>query len=301
MSDLKMLKNYGDYKKMVEDFLQLSELKKLQNCPLAPPILHSLNAGGKRLRPVLTLAFCEAYGGEVKRALPIAAAIELLHTSTLIQDDLPCMDDDDMRRGQPSCHKKFSESDAVLAASRMAFCAFELIAKAALPSEKIVRITQEISACMGAVYAGQKLDLLHENSAEFASISPEKILEIYEKKTCALLQAACVCGAIIATETGTENSTEIAIATAKNYALKLGLAFQITDDILDLTSTAEALGKPINSDIKNKKNTYVSAIGLEKSRNTARKLTAEAIELLDSICDNFFLKNLTENLLNREM
>jgi geranylgeranyl pyrophosphate synthase len=173
---------YEGYKKLVEDALVFPQ------SPLCKPVQYSLDAGGKRIRPVLTLAFCEAYGGDVKKALPAAVAIEILHTSTLIQDDLPCMDDDDKRRGKPACHKAFCESDALLAASKMAYEAIAMLDD--------IRIVKAVCGYMSAVYDGQKLDL--DGGAE--------TLHVYELKTCALLQAACVAGCLAAGAAGADNT-----------------------------------------------------------------------------------------------
>jgi len=198
------------YTEIIEKALELTGCS-----PLNDVMRYSLEAGGKRVRPTLVLAFCEAYGGAVTAVAGTAAAIELLHTSTLIQDDLPCMDDDDLRRGKPSCHKAFSEADAVLAASAMAYKAIEMIEDR--------RIIKEVCRYMGEVYGGQKLDLLYRN----ASPTTEQILHMYEMKTCALLQVSCVAGCL------TANAGEAAVKNAADYAYNLGLAFQLIDDVLD--------------------------------------------------------------------
>jgi geranylgeranyl pyrophosphate synthase len=194
---------YEEYKAIVENQLQLT----VDNGQLSTVIRYSLESGGKRIRPILTLAF----GGTPE----LAAAIELLHTSTLIQDDLPCMDDDDFRRGKPACHKAFSEADAVLAASSMVFQALEMIDD--------VRIVKTICSYMRLVYDGQKLDL---SAGRDAPGAPE-ILHIYKLKTCALLQAACVAGVMAA------GGDDAAVKAAHSYGCNLGLAFQLVDDILD--------------------------------------------------------------------
>jgi geranylgeranyl diphosphate synthase type II len=190
-------------------------LESGRSAPLQNVIQYSLEAGGKRIRPVLTLAFCEAYGGDAESALPVAAAIELLHTSTLIQDDLPCMDDDDERRGKPACHKAFSESDAILAASAMAYEALGMIDD--------IRIVKAICNYMRDIYSGQKSDLDYSGSAP----DKAKVLEIYTLKTCALIQAACTAGVLAA------NGDEAAVKNAERFAYYLGLAFQLVDDKLD--------------------------------------------------------------------
>ncbi|MCL2077126.1 MAG: polyprenyl synthetase family protein [Oscillospiraceae bacterium] len=290
---------YEEYKRHIEQALLFPEV---ENIPLADVMLYSLGAGGKRIRPVLVSAFCEAYGGEPQNALPIAAAIEILHTSTLIQDDLPCMDDDALRRGKPACHVAFSEAKAVLAASAMTYFAFEKIAETKLANTP--RIIMEICGYMGmrGVYGGQELDLFFEKNPDDAlkhnnntASGGSPILKMYGMKTCALLQAACVSGCIAA------NADENAVKSAAEYAFNLGLAFQINDDILDLTSDPETLGKPVNSDNKNQKLTYVSVAGLEKGKKDAEKYTLEALKILENIPNSEFLKELTRELLNRKM
>ena len=228
--------------------------------PLSEVIKYSLEAGGKRIRPILTLAFCEAYGSNAQSALPIAIAIELLHTSTLIQDDLPCMDDDDERRGKPACHKAFSESDALLAASAMAYKAIDLIAgcDAFIPPQNIMKIVKVICNYMGKVYDGQKLDL----------DSHEDIIRIYEHKTCALIQAACAAGVLAA------DADEKAVKNAHDFAYNLGMAFQLIDDILDNE-------------------------GSENAAQDAEKYTREALNILQEIPNNEFLIQLTNELLHR--
>jgi geranylgeranyl diphosphate synthase type II len=240
---------YGEYKRIVGD--ALCGVPGGADSPLNEVIRYSLNAGGKRIRPVLVLAFCEAYGGDVQKALPVAAAIEILHTSTLIQDDLPCMDDDDLRRGKPACHKAFSEADAVLTASKMAFDAIQM------PGD--VRIIKTICRYMSLVYDGQKLDLMNAPNT----------LEICELKTCALIQAACVAGVM------TAQGGEAAEENAADYAYNLGLAFQLIDDILDDE-------------------------GCETAKEDAEKYTREALRKLENVPGNGFLKELTENLLDRK-
>jgi len=241
---------YDEYKALVENALVLPE------SPLKAAAQYSLDAGGKRIRPVLVLAFCEAHGGDVKNALPVAVALELLHTSTLIQDDLPCMDNDDFRRGKPSCHKAFSESDAVLAASAMAYDAIAMI--------NDIRIVKAVCGYMRDVYDGQKLDL---DGAE--TRLRENLLRMYELKTCALLQASCVAGCLAA------GADENAVANASEFALNLGLAFQLVDDILD-------------------------GENYENARDDAEKYTREALVLLEKVQNNEFLTELTKTLLNRK-
>ena len=288
---------YARYKNLVEDYLAFPELK---NVPLGNVMLYSLGAGGKRVRPILALAFCEAYGGDIQKALPVAAAVEMIHTSTLIQDDLPCMDDDALRRGKPSCHIAFSESDAVLAASALMFYALEKVSESKLSPSAANAVITTLCALTGAkgVIGGQKLDLLYERNPETAeALTAERILSMYGMKTCTLLQACCVSGYLTALSEDITGADDI--RTVAEYAYKLGLAFQITDDILDETGNEKKLGKPVKSDIKNKKRTYVSVAGLEKAREDAARLTEEAVDLLENIPNSAFLKLLTKYLLIR--
>ncbi|MCL1822847.1 MAG: polyprenyl synthetase family protein [Oscillospiraceae bacterium] len=282
---------YQNYKNLIDDYLKLPELKGKALCE---PVQYCLNAGGKRLRPVLFLAFYEAYGGDLSHnaAAALSCALEMLHTSTLIQDDLPCMDDDDLRRGKPACHKAFSEADAVLSASALQFYALQKITEASPPN--VTEIIKTICAYMGidGVYGGQRLDLLYEKTTP----TTEEILTMYSMKTCALLQACCICGCLAAGL----NIIDKAVETAGKYAYYLGLAFQITDDILELTGNEETLGKPAGSDLKNNKKTYAAVTGLEKAREDAEKFTEEALGLLKNVPNPEFITKLTKNLLNRE-
>ncbi|MCL2638609.1 MAG: polyprenyl synthetase family protein [Oscillospiraceae bacterium] len=236
-----------NYLKLIEEALVING-----DSPLKEVMQYSLNAGGKRIRPILTLAF----GGTPK----IAAAIEILHTSTLIQDDLPCMDDDDERRGKPACHKAFSEADAVLAASKMAYEAIIML--------EDPRIIKAVCNYMSAVYDGQKLDLSVGNDALGVPVKAD-IVQIYERKTCALIQAACVAGVLSA------KGSNSAIKNAAAYGYNLGMAFQLIDDILDNENS-------------------------ENARAEAEKYTKEALALLENVPNNAFLVELTKNLLDRK-
>ena len=256
---------------------------------------YSLSAGGKRIRPVLALEFCRLAGGEIEQALPVAAAIEMTHTFSLIHDDLPCMDDDDMRRGKPSCHKAFDEATALLAGDALAVLPYELLARSVIEkganAEKVAMVIAKLAQCVGAygMIGGQQIDTQFENQ----SIGGEALLKMYELKTSRLLQAACVCGCIIG------GGSEEEIKQADAYGKSLGLAFQIVDDILDVTGDQETLGKPIGSDAVNNKETYVSLYGVEAAREKAAELTNEALKALEFFDDNDFLTELTKQLLNR--
>ena len=243
---------------------------------LIDAVRYSLNLKGKRVRPSLTLAFAELCGGSVEAAMPFACAVEMIHTYSLIHDDLPCMDNDDFRRGQPANHKVFGEDIALLAGD-----ALQSMAYAAMLSDEAVaavggaraaraaRILAEKSGVLGMV-GGQVIDL----SMEHKTVDIELVRLMEEKKTANLIEAACMMGCVVA---GAEDEK---INAAERYAHAIGLAFQIVDDILDVTSTAEELGKPIGSDIDNEKNTFMSLLGIERCRESVAWLTEEAIDAL---------------------
>lgn len=256
---------------------------------------HSLTAGGKRIRPALVMEFCRVCGGEPESALPVACAIEMMHTFSLIHDDLPCMDNDDMRRGKPSCHKAYGEATALLAGDALAIMPSQIIAQAAVERKisteaavKIIALLNERAGIMGMI-GGQVIDTENEGKK-----LPENILlEMYRMKTGALLEFCCRAGCIAA---GAGADKQLAAGT---YALKMGLAFQIIDDILDVTADEKLLGKPVGSDSASGKYTYVTCVGIEKARQEAQRLTNEAIEQLGEFEGNEFLVGLTKMLLDR--
>ncbi len=256
---------------------------------------HSFGAGGKRIRPALVMEFCRVCGGDAEDALPVACAIEMMHTFSLIHDDLPCMDDDDMRRGKPSCHKVYGEATALLAGDALAMLPYQIIAQAAmkkhLDSEaalKIISLLGERSGIFGMI-GGQVIDTENEGK----QLQENILLEMYRMKTGALLDFCCRAGCIVA---GAGADKQLA---AGEYAQRLGLAFQIIDDILDVTADEKLLGKPVGSDADSGKLTYVTAVGLENARSEAEKLTSQAIKALDAFEDTEFLIGLTEMLLKR--
>lgn len=243
-----------------------------------PPTIHkamrySIFAGGKRIRPVLTLAACEAVGGRVATAMPLACAVECIHTYSLIHDDLPCMDDDDFRRGKPTNHKVFGEGIAVLAGDALLTEAFALVARANPPKRYPVREhVRELAFASGSLrlIAGQVQDL--ENESRKASL--EEVKTTHMNKTAALITASIRLGAMA----GNANPTQLKRLT--KYGQDLGLAFQVIDDILDATSTKEIMGKSVRADQKNQKSTFPTALGLEKSKAFAAELIADAHEQL---------------------
>ncbi len=254
---------------------------------------YSLEAGGKRIRPVLVLEFCRICGGNWKDAVSAACAIEMIHTFSLIHDDLPCMDDDDFRRGKPSCHKQFGEARAVLAGDALAIRPFEIIADAnELTPQKRVAVIKELTHSSGAegMIGGQIIDMENE---ERECVDVENLKYMYSLKTGMLIKTSCKMGCICAG--ADENKTQLAV----EYADALGIAFQIIDDILDVVGDSQVLGKPIGSDSEENKTTFVTVYGLEEAKKQAEIYTNKALEILDSFEDNQFLKELTGFLLER--
>ncbi|MBQ6019196.1 MAG: polyprenyl synthetase family protein [Clostridia bacterium] len=260
--------------------------------PVGEMMAYSLKNGGKRIRPVLTLEFCRICGGSPEKALPFACALEFIHTYSLVHDDLPCMDNDDYRRGQPSSHKKYGEANALLAGDALLTRAFSILAAAELPPSFIVRAADALADAAGAngMIGGQYLDLDGENK----TLSIEDLRRIDALKTGALIKCACLLGCIAA------DADIDRIDAAEAYAENLGVAFQIVDDILDVTADAETLGKPVGSDEKNGKNTYVSLLGLEGAAAEAEKYTKQALAALDVFGERAAeLKAFTRRLLER--
>jgi geranylgeranyl diphosphate synthase, type II len=240
----------------------------------APPTIHramrySVFAGGKRIRPVLCLAACEAVGGNVSAAMPLACAVECIHTYSLIHDDLPCMDDDDLRRGKPTNHKVFGEGIAVLAGDALLTEAFALVAKSKPPKRYPVRMmVNDLGFAAGSLrlIAGQVQDL--ENEDRRASL--EEVKTTHLNKTAALITTSIRLGAMAG------NASPSALKRLTRYGQDLGLAFQVIDDILDATSTKEVMGKSVRADAKNNKSTFPTVLGLDKSKQYAADLIADA-------------------------
>jgi geranylgeranyl diphosphate synthase type II len=255
---------------------------------------YSLFAGGKRLRPILCLAAAEACGGKISAALPHACAVECIHTYSLIHDDLPSMDNDDLRRGRPTCHKVFGDGIAILAGDALLTIAFEIATNAKPVSGYDLRdIFREITEAAGSrkLIAGQVADL----EAEGRRLTRAEVRSIHENKTAALLTTSIRLGAMSA------NATAKQLAAVTAFGRALGLAFQVIDDILDVTQTSEKLGKSAGKDLAAQKATYPAVIGLEKSRAEARRLTAQAHRALESLGKNAgVLRALADYLLARE-
>ena len=254
---------------------------------------YSLMGGGKRIRAVLVLSVCDMLGGSMQAAQQFAAAVEMLHCYSLIHDDLPCMDNDDMRRGKPSSHIKFGEANALLAGDSLLTFAFQTAGEAKdIPADavaKAVSLLARAAGCAGMI-AGQVQDLENENK----TVSVDDLRSVDVLKTGELIRCACQLGCIAA------GADDKKLEAARIYAENLGIAFQIVDDILDVTSDEATLGKPIGSDAENCKNTYVSLLGLEEAQRIAAELTDKAIDALKVFGDEAeFLISLSEKLLSR--
>lgn len=258
---------------------------------------YSLLGGGKRIRAVLALEFCRACGGDIRAAMPAACALEMVHAYSLIHDDLPCMDDDDMRRGKPSCHKAFGEAIALLAGDGLLTMAFESLSA----PETVRRMGAERAlACVGALsraageygmLGGQAIDIRSGQSR----LSGDEHANMVQMKTGALLCAAAECGCIAAGADAPQ------INLAREYARCVGFAFQITDDLLDVLGDAAVLGKPTGSDERAGKVTFVTLFGIPKAREMAQDLFRQAHGFLQQLCpENTFLPALTDMLLNRK-
>lgn len=245
-------------------------LSSLDGCPerLAQAMRYSLLAPGKRLRPVLVLLAAEACGGTIEAALPAACAVEMVHAYSLVHDDLPAMDDDDLRRGQPTCHKRFDEATAILVGDALLALALEVMAKEVRPPETAARCCAALAEAAGPRFlvGGQADDLL--GAAEGAGLA--RLESIHRRKTGALIAASLRLGAMVA------GAADESLAALERYGHALGLAFQITDDLLDVQGDAEAVGKRLGKDSQQGKLTFPGLLGVEESRRRAGRLADEA-------------------------
>lgn len=262
---------------------------------MAQAMNYSVLAGGKRLRPMLILETCRMFGGDEKRVYPFMAAMEMIHTHSLVHDDLPALDNDDYRRGRLTTHKVYGEAMGVLSGVALLNYAYEVMLTAFdLPGDpaqviKAMKVMAKKTGIYGML-GGQSVDV--ENDGK--PVSREMLDYIYENKTSALIEASMVAGAILG------GASEEEIATVERAASDIGLAFQIQDDILDVTSTSEELGKPVHSDEKNHKTTYVTLMGIEKASSQVTELSGEAVKLLEGLNKkNEFLLTLVEELVGR--
>ena len=283
-----------DYRRMVEErleqFFVLPDSDPMYG--YAEAARYSLLAGGKRIRAILVLEFCRMCGGDPKDALDVACAIEMLHAYSLIHDDLPCMDNDDLRRGKPTNHIVFGECVATLAGDVLQAEAFGTILRSALPDEARLRCATQLANAVGfdGMCGGQYLDMIGEGKA----LSSDELDEINAKKTGALLTAACTMG--VAAAGGSRAQEEAAAA----YGAAVGMAFQIRDDMLDALSSEEELGKPVGSDVAEHKNTYMVLLGKEACEQLVDRLTARACDSLRSAFSSTeFLEALATKLAKR--
>ncbi|KZV19007.1 geranylgeranyl pyrophosphate synthase, chloroplastic [Dorcoceras hygrometricum] len=266
-----MLEKASEVNKALERFISLEEPSKVRES-----IRYSLLAGGKRIRPMLCLAACELVGGDDSKAMPAACAVEMIHTMSLMHDDLPCIDNSDMRRGKPTNHKEFGEPVALLAGDALLALAFEHVAGATrrVPAERVVRTIRELGRSCGCqgIPTGQIADLDYEGMS--GEIGLQHMEYVHMRKTGALLEASVVSGAIL----GGADDEEI--EKLRKFSRCIGLLFQVIDDILDITKSSEELGKTAGTDLVLDKSTYPKLIGIENSRESAQKLNGEAKEEL---------------------
>ena len=283
---------YDSYRAAVDDHLGglFADAKDKPYRRLQEAMRYSLLSGGKRVRPVMTLAFCDMLGSQWREALPFACALELVHTYSLIHDDLPCMDDDDLRRGRPTCHKVYGETMAVLAGDALQGEAFGLIAAApAMTAQQRIDAVAVLSAACGGggMVAGQVLDVDHLAQGE------TDLRLLHRLKTGAMLQAAAELGCVAA---GADDGLR---QRARDYGCHIGLAFQVRDDVLDVVADQEELGKPIGSDRAEGKRTFVDLLGLEACQALVAEETAKAKAALADLPDSGFLLNLADHLAER--
>ena len=284
-----------EYRQLIEQALEQC-FQTAEDFPLkglADAMRYSLLAGGKRIRPTLVLEFCRISGGDIEAALPVACAIEMLHTYSLIHDDLPCMDNDDLRRGKPTNHKVFGECTAVLAGDALQAEAFGTILRSALPADRKAACAEILAGAVGldGMCGGQFLDMQWEGR----KLTEQELTEINSRKTGALLAAACQMGVAAA------GGTSLMLDAAGHFGAAIGMAFQIRDDVLDVISTAEVLGKPIGSDAQESKNTYMALMGQEGCEKAIARLTSFAKDILsEAFDDTAFLCGLADALSARE-
>lgn len=281
---------YDLYLTAVEDYLDTLLRRERPYGRLQEAMRYSLMAGGKRVRPVLTLAFCDMLGGNWRNALPFACALEMVHTYSLIHDDLPCMDDDDLRRGKPTCHKVYGETMAVLAGDALQPEAFLLMANAPemTDHQRIRAVAALASACGGdGMVAGQVLDL------DGSCTSEEEVNLLHSLKTGKLLCAAAELGCIAADAAGDIRMRAV------DFGKHIGLAFQVRDDMLDVIGDEHEFGKPIGSDKEEGKTTYVDLLGLEECKTLVDRETDLAVKSLNGLPGNEFLVDFAVRLAER--
>ena len=283
-----------EYKKLIDEKLSAYfSPKGMSFDGLLEAMDYSLTAGGKRIRPMLVLEFCRVSGGDIEKALPVACAIEMIHTYSLIHDDLPCMDNDDLRRGRPTNHKVYGECTATLAGDALQAEAFGAILRSSLPAKRRCDCAEILAGAAGVdgICGGQYLDMLGEGK----KLNDSELNDINTRKTGAMLVAACQMGVAAA------GGGAARLEAAGRYGAALGAAFQIRDDILDVTSTMEELGKTVGSDAQEHKNTYMALYGQEKCEQIIDRLTEFAKSILaEQFDDTAFLDALADRLARRK-
>ena len=279
------------YRQKVEHFLR-SYYAKFHNEPqtaLFEAMEYSLLAGGKRIRSTLVLEFCRVSGGDWEKAIPMAAALEMIHTYSLIHDDLPCMDNDDFRRGKPTNHKVYGEAMAILAGDALLTDAFAVASTADLLADSVIEGLRVLAGCAGSLgmVGGQVLDI----QAQTRLLTEQEVLDIQTRKTGALIRAACAIGAIAG------GASKQQYEAACQYAAGLGLAFQIRDDMLDVIGTVEEMGKSVGTD--SDKNTFVRLYGMQKCEELVQKYTEHAVSALQCFDDADYLTHLAVEMATR--
>ncbi len=260
---------------------------------VADAMKYSVENGGKRIRPVLVLEFCRICGGNIADAMPYACSLEMIHSYSLVHDDLPCMDNDDYRRGKESCHKKFGYDFALLAGDALLTYAFKIASDGGVPPEVAMKCVRYLSNYAGVygMIGGQTMDIQNEGKKD---LTLDELEMTHKKKTGALIRCACELGCTLA------GADDKSYEAARDYAENLGLAFQIVDDILDVVGNPELLGKRVGVDAENDKVTYVTLLGIDGARARAEECTQKALEALDTFENTEFIRELTRYLLNRD-
>jgi geranylgeranyl diphosphate synthase, type II len=282
----------SQYAKLVDNRLKhLLPSPKETPCELHEAMQYSCLSPGKRLRPALVLVSCAAFSTDEKIALDAACAVEMIHSFSLIHDDLPALDNDDLRRGNPTCHVKFGEAVAILAGDALFALGFEAIANMNLPAERVVKLMKILTRSVGTygLVGGETLDILSENQ----TVSTVTLETIHLRKTASLIAASCEMGAVCA-GANSEDQERLRL-----FGEKIGLAFQIADDVLNETSTAEVLGKAVGSDRELGKATYPTLFGLEPSKRKALELAFEASNLLTHLPNHALLDEIAKYAVNR--
>lgn len=284
---------YKEYLSCVEEFLntQCFLYPDEPQKELFEAMRYSLLAGGKRIRPIMVLDFCRMCGGDWRAAVPFAAAVEMVHTYSLIHDDLPCMDNDDYRRGKLTNHKVYGEATAVLAGDALLTAAFSFIANASLPADICLQAVRILSECAGekGMVGGQVLDM----QSEHRQCTEQEVLDIQSRKTGALIRSACMLGVLAG------GGSEEQLQAADHFAAHLGFAFQIRDDMLDVIGNPDELGKAVGVDAT--KNTFVQLYGLDKCDELVYSHTQHALNNLNCFLNTAFMKTVALQMVNRTM